>query len=143
MPYRIRWEGHGVYRRFFGVISASEFLDAYKEMSGDIRFDFVRYIISDFLEARKSPEVAERDAKAFAALERLNFYSAPNIVNAAVATDEEILAHLRYFESLHLSPYPLGIFSTVAEARAWIASNPRRYLPLGVNAVSSSPNALR
>jgi len=143
MAYRIRWEGHGVYRRFFGTISASEFLDAYKEMSSDVRFEFVRYIVTDFLEARKNADVDERDAKAFAALERLNFYSAPNIVNAAVATDAEILAHLRYFESLNLSPYPLGIFSTVAEARAWVASNPRRHLQLGLNVARGAPNTAR
>ena len=47
MPYRLRWEGHGVYRRFFGVISAAEFLGAYQEMIGDLRYEGIRYIISD------------------------------------------------------------------------------------------------
>lgn len=38
MPYRIRWEGHGVYRRFFGVMTLQEFMDAYREMCGDLRY---------------------------------------------------------------------------------------------------------
>ena len=49
MPYRIRWEGHGVYRRFFGVITREEFRDAYREMCSDVRYEGIRYIISDYL----------------------------------------------------------------------------------------------
>lgn len=135
MPYRIRWEGHGVYRRFFGVVTAKDFKDAYDEIVNDIRYDGIRYVISDFLEAQRSPDVSERDVEAFAEHERRKYYSSPDIVNATVATDDGILAHLRYFEATKLSPYPVGIFSTVAEARKWIAANPRlgwiRQFPVG------------
>jgi hypothetical protein len=33
--------------------------------------------------------------------------------------------YARYYESLGVSPYCIASFSTVAEARKWIASNPR------------------
>jgi len=125
MPYRIRWEGHGVYRRFFGMATAADFMDAHREISSDLRYEGIRYIISDFLEAEHCPDVTERDLANFAKLERLEFFSSPDIVNATVATDEKILADLRVFLSLGLSPYPHGVFATVAEARRWIASNPR------------------
>ena len=125
MPYRIRWEGHGVYRRFFGVVTVQDFMDAYREITSDVRYEGIRYIISDFLEAQRSPDTTAKHVAAFADLERRKFYSSPDIVNAAVATDEKILEDLRYFESLNVSPYPSGVFSTVAEARKWIASNPR------------------
>lgn len=125
MPYRIRWEGHGVYRRFFGPISMADFFEAHEEIARDVRYDDVRYVISDFLDAVPGPTLALRETEAFAELERHRFYDSPDIVNAAVATDEKILAHIRHFGSLKVSPYPLGIFATVAEARQWIAGNPR------------------
>jgi hypothetical protein len=126
MPYRIRWEGHGVYRRFFGVISAAEFQAAYEEMINDIRYEGIRYIISDYLEGQPGPDFTERDLKALAELERLRFLDSPDTVQAMVAADPKTLAYVRYYESLRLSPYCLGTFTTVAEARQWIASNPRQ-----------------
>jgi len=125
MPYRLRWEGHGVYRRFFGVISAAEFLGAYEEMVADLRYEGIRYVISDYLDAQPGPDLTERDLKAFAELERLRFYDSPDHVQAMVATDPKTLAYVRYYESLRVSPYCMGTFTTVAAAREWIASNPR------------------
>jgi hypothetical protein len=125
VPYRIRWEGHGVYRRFFGIITMDDFRRAHAEIAGDIRYDGIRYIISDFLGAQAGGAFRAREVEEFAELEQLKFYSSPDIVNAAVVTDETILAHVRHFGSLNVSPYPLGIFRTVEEARRWIAANPR------------------
>ena len=125
MPYRLRWEGHGVYRRFFGVISAAEFLGAYQEMIADLRYEGIRYIISDYIDALPGPDLTEKDLKAFAKLERLRFYDSPDHVQAMVATDPKTLEYVRYYESLRVSPYCLATFTTVAAARQWIASNPR------------------
>jgi hypothetical protein len=36
------------------------------------------------------------------------------------------VAYVKYYESLRVSPYCMKDFATVAEARKWIASNPRR-----------------
>lgn len=125
MPYRIRWEGHGVYRRFYGVITKAEFRQAYEEMCGDIRYEGIRYIISDYLESEPGPDVSERDLRAQAELERLRFYDSPDTVQAMVAKDPKTLEYIRYYESLGISPYCLGHFTTIAEARQWIAHNPR------------------
>jgi len=125
MPYRIRWEGHGVYRCFFGVITLAQFRDADKEMRGDVRYEGIRYIISDYLEAQPDPEITERDLRAYAEFERLRFYDSPDTVQAIVATDPQTVAYARYYESLGVSPYCIADFATVAAARQWIASNPR------------------
>jgi hypothetical protein len=126
MPYRIRWEGHGVYRRFFGIVTQAEFREAYAEMCSDIRYEGIRYIISDYLEAQPGPDITERELRAQAKLERLKFYDSPDTVQAMVATDPKTVEYVRYYESLRVSPYRLGDFATVAEARRWIASNPKR-----------------
>lgn len=125
MPYRLRWEGHGVYRRFFGVVTAAEFLEAYREMVSDVRYEGIRYIISDYLDAVPGPDLTERDLEAFAKLERLRFYDSPDTVQAMVAGDQKTLNYARYYESLKISPHCMATFTTVEDARRWVASNPR------------------
>jgi len=125
MPYRIRWEGHGVYRRFFGVITLAEFREAHKEVRSDVRYEGIRYIISDYLEAQPAADITERDLRAYARHERVHFYDSPDIVQAIIATDPKNVTLARYYESLGISPYCTADFATVAAARGWIASNPR------------------
>jgi hypothetical protein len=125
MPCRIRWEGHGVYRRFFGTITLAEFRETNREMRTDVRHEGIRYIISDYLDAQAAPEITERDLKAYAELERLYFLSSPDTVHAIVATDPRTVVLARYYESLGVSPYCVADFTSVADARGWIASNPR------------------
>jgi len=142
MPYRIRWEGHGVYRRFYGVITLAEFREANREMRSDVRYECIRYLISDYLEAQPAPDITERDLQTYAEHERLYFYSSPNIVQAIVATAPKTVTFARYYESLGVSPYCLADFAAVAEARQWIASNPRlglRQPPLHAMSVTAAP----
>lgn len=126
MPYRLRWEGHGVYRRFFGVVTAAEYLDAYREMAHDVRYDGIRYVISDYLDAVPGPDITENEVRAFAELERLRYYDSPDTVQANVATDPRLLKYVRYYESLGISPHCMKDHATVEAARAWIAGNPRK-----------------
>ena len=125
MPYRLRWEGHGVYRRFFGVVSSAEFGAAHAEMTGDLRYECIRYIISDYREAEPGPDLTDTFLGRVEQLERLEYDHGPDIVHATVAAGEKMLAHIRYFESLPLAPYPEATFAALADARGWIASNPR------------------
>jgi hypothetical protein len=125
MAYRLRWEGHGVYRRFFGVIPGAEFHAAYLEMTGDPRYAGCRYIISDYLEAEPGADFGARDLRAIAELERLRHRESPDIVQARVATDPRTLEYIRTYDSLGISPYRVATFTTVAAARQWIACGPR------------------
>jgi len=125
MSYRLRWEGHGVYRRFFGKVSSIEFREAYQEMKDDLRYECTRYIISDYLEAEPGPDLTDTFVGRVEQLARLEYHYGPDIVHATVGSGESMLAHVRYFESLPLAPYPEATFETVQDARRWIASNPR------------------
>ena len=125
MPYRLRWEGHGVYRRFFDVVSSAEFREAYEEMTGDLRYECIRYIISDYLEAEPGADLTDTFIGRVEQRARLEYDCGPDIVHATVARGTKMLAHARQFESLPLAPYPEATFATVSEARRWIASNPR------------------
>ncbi len=125
MPYVLRWEGHGVYRRFSGEVSSAEFHAAYRDMVADVRYECVRYIISDYLEAKPGADLTQTFIGRVEQLARVQYDCGPDIVHATVANDAAMLEHVGSFESMPLAPYPEATFSTVADARHWIASNPR------------------
>ena len=137
MPYKLRWEGHGIYRRFFGVVSSDEFRAAHEEMTADLRYELVRYIISDYLEAEPGPDLTATFVGRIEQLERVEYAGGPDIVHATIAHGEKMLAHIGYFESLPLAPYPEATFASRADARTWIASNPRPAWRRGTAAASA------
>jgi hypothetical protein len=124
VAYRLHWEGHGVYRRFFDVVSAAEFREAYDEMVRDLRYGGTRYIVSDYLGAEPGSDLTDTFIGRLERLARLEYGNGPDIVHATVATGE-MLAHVRSYEALPLAPFPEATFSTVDEARQWIVCNPR------------------
>jgi len=107
------------------VVSSAEFGAAHAEMTGDLRYECIRYIISDYREAEPGPDLTDTFLGRVEQLERLEYDHGPDIVHATVAAGEKMLAHIRYFESLPLAPYPEATFAALADARGWIASNPR------------------
>ncbi len=125
MPYVLRWEGHGVYRRFFGEVSSGEFREAWLEMVGDVRYECVRYIISEYLEAVPGADLTHTFVGRVEQLARVQYDCGPDIVHATVASCDRMLEHVGSFESLPLAPYPEATFTTVEAARRWIAGNPR------------------
>jgi hypothetical protein len=94
-------------------------------MTADLRYELIRYIISDYLEAEPGPDLTNTFMGRVEQLERLQYDGGPDIVHATIADGEKMLAHIRYFESLPLAPYPEATFASRADARIWIASNPR------------------
>jgi len=126
MSYRIRWEGHGIYERFFGILTEEDYATSHNDMCSDIRFASVRYVIADCLEVQPAAEVGDAATAKQAQMARLEYFSTPDVIYAVVAIDEHVRRQASYFKALMRSLYPVGVFSTVAEARAWIAANPRR-----------------
>lgn len=124
MAYRLRWEGHGVYRRFFDVVSAMEFREAFEEMTRDIRYDSTRYIISDYLDAEPGADLTDTFVGRVEQLARRQYGNGPDIVHATVATGD-MLVHVRSYEALPLAPFPEATFATVHDARQWVSGNPR------------------
>ena len=125
MHCRVIWEGHGVYQRFHGMITAAYFEEIYEEVQGDMRAEGVSYVISDFLDAHLTPYTSEEDALAFAELEKHRFYGSPDIVYAVVAKDPGMVALVQFLKERKALPCPLEVFPTVLDARKWIAANPR------------------
>jgi hypothetical protein len=112
-----------VYRRFYGTVSAQDVRNACEEIAADPRYEDIRYVLSDFLEA--SPALSEHEAFALAQLERVRFFDNPDVVNAVIAADPRLFGCIPYLEAADRAPCPTAIFTTVGEARHWIAANPR------------------
>lgn len=119
MPYELIWEPKGVIKRFYGNVSAGELLKAGIDTEADHRFDTYRYVINDFLDCTGivvSPSVVDE----IAAIDLAASASNARIKIAVVATAPEIIAVASQYADSDMNVYPTRIFSTLAEARAWL-----------------------
>ena len=122
MGYELIWEPRGVIKRFFGPVTGQELYEAGTDTEGDARFEDYRYVINDFLgctEFSVSDNIIEEIAAVDGAAAILN----PNIRIAVVAKSPEILAAVTQYSESSMHPYATGVFSALADARAWLASN--------------------
>lgn len=123
MPFAIVWEPLGVYKRYWGVITVSEFIDSSAVLHGDRRFDSIRYVINDYLGVA-GHEVSEEAIAGIAAISMRGQATNANIRIALVTTDSRIRELAWQFSSRTLASYPTQLFSTVTEARDWISCQP-------------------
>jgi hypothetical protein len=119
MPFDLSWEPRGVYRRYFGDVTAAERRRSFEQISGDVRFDTLRYSITDYL-AVGQYEITDDNTVEIAALHIAPLLTNPAIVVAAVAVDERVVAAIEHFIALGLTPQPYRVFATVTAAREWI-----------------------
>jgi hypothetical protein len=117
----IRWEAHGVFRKFYGAFRFQELLASVKTVGGDIRFADLQYSILDCLELQEDQDVPDAELELVAKHLLGESNSNPSILIAIVTTSEEACSVIQRFMALDISPYPLKIFSTVADARMWIS----------------------
>ena len=123
MPYRITWEQNGVYCQFWGEVEAANVIAMLRDISSDGRFDTIHYWLTDYLDVTHQHIVAE-EVDEMIALEFAHHCSNSRYYAVAVANDAGILALLRYWTSHHPDQNQLAYFTTVEEARAWIAAQP-------------------
>ena len=116
----IRWEEHGVFRKFYGVFKFQELLASVKTVGGDIRFADLRYSILDCLELQDQ-DVSHAELELVAAHLLGESDSNLSILVAIVTTSEAAHSMLQRFMALGICPYPMKIFSTVVDARMWIS----------------------
>jgi hypothetical protein len=124
MPYELSWEPQGVCRRYFGHVLIEERSRSFDLICSDLRFDALRYTVTDYLEV-ESYEVTDDATEEIAARHIGALMTNPQIVIAAVAVDPRVVAAIRHFIDLGFIAQPYGVFSTMAEARAWIATHQR------------------
>lgn len=128
MAYELVWEPEGVVRQFSGSISAREFIRSVERVQGDPRFDDMRYVINDF-SAATAQMLTEEVFTELAVLHYGAHTSNPNCRVVFVTTDMALVALIR--KVLLNGPvvsYQTEVFTTLVEARDWLASQPQLHL---------------
>jgi hypothetical protein len=125
MPHELSWEDKGLYMRVYGAVAAADMIDFVVQIAGDVRFDELRYTISDFLDV-ESYEVSEVDVGEATALDRAHQLTNPRICEAFVATNPAVVALVEVWCAAKPVPGRTGIFASVVEAREWIATQRRQ-----------------
>jgi hypothetical protein len=120
LGYELRWEDRGVVKRYFGQVSSEELLAPVISTEADERFDTLRFVINDFLEA-KSVAFTQADIDTIAAHDMGAAATNPYIKVAVVAAQPEVIDLVRRYIQAAARAYPTSIFATMAEARAWVA----------------------
>lgn len=115
------WEANGLYIQYIGHVSGAEMLAAALEVSGDPRFDDIRYVLSDWRQATET-SITPDHIRELVAYVNAMAKSNPKIKNATVMyDDEERKAKVALYGVLaEDSPWQIDFFDTIEEARAWI-----------------------
>jgi hypothetical protein len=124
MPHLLVWEDAGVYVRFTGTVTPEELVGLYDEIASDPRSDTIHYAITDYLGASHVEHMTRADLIGLAARERGAAYSNATVWRAAIAVERSAIEFLESFQSLRVSPDLFQIFTTHAQARAWLATHP-------------------
>ena len=124
MPYRLVWEAHGVYRQYLGDVTIAERRASFEVICGDLRFDELSYVITDYLEV-ETYEITSEATREIAALHIGPLRTNPRIAIAAVATRPDVVAAIRDFIAHGFTRAPYRVFSNLESARRWIEGIPR------------------
>ena len=119
MSYHLVWEPRGAYKSFHGFVTSHEFTASIAAFQGDARFDDALYSINDFSDVA-GHNITEGDVRRFAAFAVGAFHSNRRVRIAIVTTDAEIRRLVTIYASPGLAPFPVAIFATLEEARAWV-----------------------
>lgn len=123
MPYTISWEPHGVCRTFFGDVTVAQRRASFDAICGDHRFDGLRYALTDYL-AVQAYEITPSATAEIAALHIGPLFTNPDLLIVAVTDRPDIRAAIDEFRGYSFIRATYEVFATLAEARAWLASQP-------------------
>jgi hypothetical protein len=132
MGYNIVWEPDGIHKHYSGFVTGREFLESYRKIHSDPRFDEVRYVINDLTKITGH----ELTADALTDLAVANFgahLSNPNCRVVFVTSDGNLAKTItKNLMSPDLKSYQVEVKSTVSEARDWLDSQPKLFEMSGV-----------
>ena len=118
MPYEIIREPHGVHKRFWGVVTAGEFLASVVGFHSDPQFERIRYTINDF-SATERFAMSEGAIEDTAAINIGASYMNSKYRILAVTEDPVIIGMAKKYDAVSDS-LPILIFPTLLDARQWL-----------------------
>jgi hypothetical protein len=120
MPFHIIKEQRGVYKKFSGFVTNCEFLQSIFENQSDPDYDRLVYSINDFSEVTDH-NVTPKDVNIAGGYALGAEFTNSQIKIAIITEDQGIQDLVSGFTAI--SNYPLKIFSSVQDARNWIAKS--------------------
>ena len=121
MPIEHNWLPSGLHTQYIGVITGNELVDGALKISGDPRFDNIRYIIDDFSKLVGN-KITIADVERLVACIGAITKSNPYIKNAMVLANNEesnALIGLYVFLASELT-WQFETFSALTEAQMWV-----------------------
>jgi len=124
MPIEFIWESDEfLVRKMTGRVQLNELIDSMLEMSGDPRFDSLKYLIGDW-QGADQVDITEADFEAGRQFLDAISLSCGYIKNAVVINDDERSRKLaEMYKDDHNEKWTVKIFYDINEARAWLKSN--------------------
>jgi hypothetical protein len=121
MAYENNWEQSGVHRRYWGSTSDIEVMKSVGEGFSDSRFVDLRYVIYDFTDCDDVTYTSE-GTELISALGVLSQMTNPNIKIAIVANKPSTRGLGESYSKVTFNQFPTEMFTTLNEARAWVAT---------------------
>ena len=122
MAYQITWKENAVVFTFYGELDINEVHKASGALHGDARFDELKYVIANFLEADLK-KIEMTQIEEHAAIDYAASLSVPRMKVALVAQDFSSSAEkcTRYIEESKCfgSPWEILVFNSFEDAEAW------------------------
>ncbi len=119
MSHTTDWTPQRVTVRYRGPCCDSVVLNVVKEIQCDYRFDGTHEALHDFSDCESLAEsladleeLAARNSGAAASMSRLRI--------AVIPDGPDVLAMLKRFNSIGMSPYPLRAFADIESANDWL-----------------------
>lgn len=122
MTIQHHWEEKGLLIRYTGRTSGQELINSALELSGNARFDEIKYIIGDW-SASEPGGITSEEVEALVACLRAIAQSNPRIINPSILPPEE---HRQALVAFYVAltqdlPWNTDWFHTEEEARDWIS----------------------
>lgn len=120
MPLESKWEGRSLYRRFHGQVEAEEILTSNDAIYGDPRFDDLRCLYADFVDA-DDVRIDTQQLKRLAALDDAASRTNPRVKLAITVVADHLieLANVYKVQSAR-GGWTVEVFSDRADAEAWM-----------------------
>ena len=118
MAYKLEWSSLGVIKKFTGVVSDEEFIDATEKVQGHVNFDKIQFVINDLSEVSSFAPSFHVVEYFFGTITGAH-YTNPNIKIGFIIANVDAKRLIREYLRLNEIPYQLMFFDSLAEARQW------------------------
>ncbi len=89
VAYTIEWRKYGAIKQFAGMVSFDDVIQSEREISSNLKYMELRYVVSDYTNARQ-PRMSDTERQDIRALRLGGFYSNPRIKFAFVTDDVNV-----------------------------------------------------